>query len=156
VELVVLCGLQASGKSTFRRARLPGHLVVSKDLMARKGKDARQRRQLVAALGAGYDVVVDNTNPTKEERTAIIEIGKTVDAHIVGYYFESAMADCLRRNAERQPSDVVPEVGLRSTRARLTPPSPIEGYNELWYVRIGSLDFEVEPWAPELGANGQR
>jgi predicted kinase len=70
VELVVLVGLQASGKSTFFHERFAEtHQHVSKDLFPHKGnKNGRQEHLLRAALSAGRSVVVDNTNPTPEDR----------------------------------------------------------------------------------------
>jgi len=39
LELVIFIGLQATGKSTFYRARFAAtHVLVSKDLMGRGGK----------------------------------------------------------------------------------------------------------------------
>lgn len=156
VNLVVLCGLQASGKSTFRRAYLPDHEVVSKDMMgSSKRKEARQRRLIVEALEAGRDVVVDNTNPSVEERASILEVAPPYGARVVVYYFESNLADCFARNAERADREVVPPVGIRATRSRLVLPSPEEGFGELWYVRMaGGGAFEVTPWNLEEAANG--
>jgi len=155
MELVVLCGLQASGKSTFRRAYFPNHEAVSKDLMGHaKRKEASQRRLIMAALQAGRDVIVDNTNPTVEDRSAIIDIGRAHEARMVGYYFESVLADCAARNADRETSQVVPEVGLLATRSRLRVPTLDEGFDELWYVRIvDPAGLEVEPWNIETVAN---
>ena len=78
VELVILLGLQASGKSTFFRERFAAtHEHVSKDLFRNNRNRNRRQRELVeAALGAGCSVVVDNTNPTVQERRLLIELGR--------------------------------------------------------------------------------
>lgn len=70
MELVVFVGLQASGKSTFFRERFAAtHEHVSKDLFRNnRNRDRRQRQLIEAALAAGSPVVVDNTNPTPEDR----------------------------------------------------------------------------------------
>lgn len=156
VELVVLCGLQASGKTTFRRSHLAGHVVVSKDLMRNvRYKERRQRALISQALANGHDVVVDNTNPSVEERAPIIELGRSHGARLRGYYFCSVVADCAQRNASRSAGEVVPEVGLFSTAARLRPPSVDEGFDELWFVRFGyGGAFDVLVWEPEVTAHG--
>lgn len=52
MEVVILRGLQASGTSTFGRERLPGHVVVSKDLLRNDRRKALRQRELIAeALG---------------------------------------------------------------------------------------------------------
>src|SRR5207248_10271594 len=70
VELVLLGGLQASGKSSFSRARVAGtHEHVSRDNFPNNRNPARRQAVLVEeALRAGRSVVVDNTNPTPEDR----------------------------------------------------------------------------------------
>src|SRR5690349_2811421 len=74
MELVILSGLQASGKSTFAAERFAAtHVHVSKDRLRNNPKPERRQHQLVAeALAAGRSVVVDNTNPTAEDRAALI------------------------------------------------------------------------------------
>jgi predicted kinase len=156
VDLVLLCGLQASGKSTFRRARFPNHVVVSKDLMPNaRRKEKRQRSLITEALAAGDDVVVDNTNPTAEERASILEVGRLFGARLLGYFFESDFEQCVRRNATRTGRDLVPDVSLRSTRARLVLPSLDEGFDELSFVRLaGAGAFVVTPWPVGTAADG--
>jgi hypothetical protein len=89
VDLVVLVGLQASGKSTFCRQRLvASHTVVSKDAFGNARH--RQRRQMLLvteALAAGRSVVVDNTNPSPAEWQPLIEAGREHGASVVGYWF---------------------------------------------------------------------
>lgn len=73
LEVAVLVGLQASGKSAFYRQRLSGdHELVSKDLFPRgaRRKQDRQMRLVAEALEAGRSVAVDNTNPSPEECAA--------------------------------------------------------------------------------------
>jgi predicted kinase len=98
VELVILVGLQASGKSTFFRERFAAtHEHVSKDLFRNNRNRNRRQRELVeAALGAGCPVVVDNTNPTVQERRLLIELGRQFGARIIGYSFESGCVSALR------------------------------------------------------------
>jgi predicted kinase len=123
-ELVILVGLQASGKSTFFRERFAAtHKHVSKDLFRNNRNRNRRQRELVeAALLAGCPVVVDNTNPTVEERRALIELGRQFGARIVGYAFESGMRERLTRNARRERKARVPDVAIYATAKRLVPP----------------------------------
>ncbi len=161
VELVVFVGLQASGKSTFFRERFAAtHEHVSKDLFRNNSDRNRRQRELIeAALGAGRSVVVDNTNPTVEDRRAPIRLGREFGAKIVGYFFESTPRECLSRNARREGKAKVPDVAIFATAKKLTPPSPAEGFDELFRVRLllDNAGFEVGPYADEeTGQRGPR
>lgn len=153
MELVVFMGLQGAGKSSFYRARFAEtHVHVSKDLFSRnaRNKAARQREQIQAALSAGRSVVVDNTNPTRAERTELLELAQHHGAVALGYYFQSVLVDCLARNARRPDQSRVPSVGLFATSKRLELPSYDEGYAALHYVRLIEPEgFEVSPWKDE-------
>jgi predicted kinase len=100
---VTFVGLQASGKSSFFRERFAAtHEHVSKDLLRNTRNRSRRQAQLIeAALGAGSSVVVDNTNPTVEDRRAPIRLGRKLDAKVIGYYFESTVRECVERNRRR-------------------------------------------------------
>jgi len=145
VELVVFVGLQASGKSTFFRERFAEtHQHVSKDLFPHnRNKNRRQVHLLRAALCAGRCVVVDNTNPTLEDRRALIRLGGQYAARIVGYYFDASVRECLRRNEMREGKARVPDVAIYATAKMLVAPSMEEGFDELLRVRLNDSAFEV-------------
>jgi predicted kinase len=150
LELVVFVGLQGSGKSSFYRARFAGtHDLVSKDLFPHNRNPARRQQQLIEeALSAGRSVVVDNTNPTVQERAELIALARSFGAAVLGYYFESRLADCLERNRGRQGKERVPDVALYATRKRLCRPSLAEDFDRLAYVRLlGEGQFAVLNWS---------
>jgi predicted kinase len=136
-ELAVLIGLQASGKSTFVAARFAAtHVVVSKDLMgSARHKDRRQRREIGAALAAGRNVVVDNTNPGPEQWAPLIALAHDYDARPVAYYFPPEPSASLARNGERPPDRRVPEVGVFATlTAMRVRPSRAHGFEAVYVV----------------------
>jgi predicted kinase len=137
-ELVIFVGLQASGKSTFFRERFAAtHEHISKDLFPNnRNRNRRQTRLIEAALGSGRSVVVDNTNPTSEDRESLIRIGREFGARIVGYSFESKVRECLARNAHREGTSRVPDVAIYVTANRFVAPSRAEGFDELHCVRL--------------------
>lgn len=148
MELVILMGLQAAGKSTFARERFgASHDYVSKDRMgSTRHKEPRQQRLVAAALAAGRSVVVDNTNPSPAEREALIRIGREHGARIVGYFFPPDIAASRARNAARTGHERVPVVAIHATAKRLTPPAYAEGFDALFTVRIApNGGFEVAP-----------
>jgi predicted kinase len=152
-ELILFVGLQAAGKSSFYRARFAGtHELVSKDCLRHNRKPARRQRQLIEeALAAGRSVVVDNTNPRVEDRAELIALARLCGARVVGYYFESRLADCLERNRQRLGKARVPDIALYATRKRLSCPTRAEGFGQLYYVRLlGDDRFEVLDWNEEV------
>jgi predicted kinase len=145
VELVVFVGLQASGKSTFFHERFAQtHQHISKDLFPHnRNKNRRQEHLLHAALSAGRCVVVDNTNPTPEDRRPLVRIGQGYGAKVLGYYFDASVSECLRRNEMREGKARVPDVAIYATAKKLVAPSIEEGFDELLRVRLNDSAFEV-------------
>jgi hypothetical protein len=78
MELVILVGLQAAGKSSFYQARFAGrHTLISKDrLRNSRNRQAQQMALIEQALRRGESVVVDNTNPRIEDRLPLIALGR--------------------------------------------------------------------------------
>lgn len=147
-RLAVLVGLQASGKSTFFARHLaPTHLHVSKDHWPNgRRKEARQRRVVAEALAEGRSVAVDNTNPSVEERAALVGLARAAGVPVVAYWFPPDLDASLRRNAERTGRARVPDVGLFATAKRLQPPTREEGFDALHVVTFdGTGGFTVTP-----------
>jgi predicted kinase len=132
MDLVILMGLQGSGKSTFRRLRFDAtHLVVSKDQFRNNRRP--QRRQMVLieeALTAGRSVVVDNTNPRRLDRQPLLESGRLFGARNIGYILSSGLGASSRRNANRRGKARVPDVALWATASAFEHPSWSKGYDE--------------------------
>lgn len=154
LELVVLSGLPASGKSSFYRDRLAEtHACVSKDAWPNARRpERRQRRLLEAHLREGRSVAIDNTNPTPAERTPLIEIARSLGARVVSATLISSVADALRRNAARQGRARVPDVAIFSVAKRWIAPSLEEGFDRCLEVRIGDEDAGFVVW--EVGGAG--
>ena len=136
LELVIFTGLPGSGKSTYYREHFAAtHVHVSKDLMPNaRGREDRQRMQIEAALAAGRSVVVDNTNPSRDVRAALIAIGRRFGARVIGYYFDVDVRVCIMRNREREGRARVPEVAIFTTRKKLQVPELGEGFDELHVI----------------------
>jgi predicted kinase len=146
MELVVLIGLQAAGKSTFRQHRFDAtHVVVSKDLMRNNRRPARRQEQLMReALGAGKPVVVDNTNALTEDRTELIRLAREFSVAAIGYFLPVPLDESLRGNALREGRTRVPNNGVLATAKRLVAPSLAEGFDELYEVTsTGVGDYVV-------------
>ncbi len=148
VEAVIFVGLQGSGKSTFYRERFfYTHLRLNLDMLKTRH---RERKFLNLCVETGLRFVVDNTNPSRTERAIYIQAAKAAGFRIVGYYFQSRVGDCQRRNLQRPPAQHVPLRGLLGAAGRMERPGWNEGFDELFYVRIDDSErFVVEEWRDE-------
>ena len=137
MDLVILVGLPASGKTTYYRDHFADSYVhVSKDLMPNaRRRDDLQERAIGQALQSGRSVVVDNTNPSPAVRAPLIALGRRHGARIIAYYFETAGKECLVRNRQREGKARVPDVAIFVTSKKLVPPSESEGFDEVHVVK---------------------
>ena len=149
MQLIVFCGIQATGKSTFYQQHFfHSHVRISLDLLRTRH---RERRLLQLCLETQMPCVIDNTNPTRAERAAYIGPARAAGFAVVGYFFESIAAAALLRNQQRPPARQVPDKGIRATRNRLELPQLAEGFDRLHFVRpVGNQDFEITDWQDEI------
>jgi len=143
-ELAVLVGLPGAGKTSFVRARLAGHVHVSKDLMgSARDRNARQIALITRALAAGKAVVADNTNLRVTDRAPLVAAARAAGARVVGYLFDATAKECLARNRGREGKARVPDVAIHVSRARLEPPTRAEGFDALFVVHTEGGEFRL-------------
>jgi predicted kinase len=145
----MLIGCQGSGKSTFyQRHFADTHIRINLDMLRTRN---RERLLFEACLQGQQPMVIDNTNPTPEDRARYIQQAKDAGFQVIGYYLRSRIEDCRRRNMDRPADRIVPLAGLLNTYARLVCPTSQEGFDELYYVWINdSSEFVVKEWADEV------
>ena len=153
MELCIFVGIQASGKSTFFRTHFATtHVHVSKDTLRRSktmNKTAKQLLLVEEALQEGISVVVDNTNPTQEDRESLIALGHHYGATVTGYFFQSTTQESRQRNSERIGKARVPDAAIYITASKLVIPTYEEGFDALWRVSIvGEGRFQVSEVNP--------
>ncbi len=137
-ELVLLVGLPGSGKSTFARRFAATHRLVSLDaLRGRRQPAATQLRLVAEALAAGHSVVVDNVHAAPGARAPLIALGRAHGARVVAYFLDAPRAVCLARNRQRTGRARVPDVAIHVAAARLVPPAPEEGFDEVRRIDAG-------------------
>jgi predicted kinase len=145
---VVFIGSQGSGKSSFFKERFfSTHVHISLDVLKTRH---REQRILEVCLDTNQRFVIDNTNPTRAERIRYLNPAKAARFKMVGYYFQSTIEDCLRRNSERSEDSRVPVVAIVSTVKKLELPSLDEGFDQLFSVRLEDGRFVVEEFKDEV------
>ena len=144
-KLVILMGLQGSGKSTFYQKHLSKDFVrVNLDTLKTRH---RERALIEKCLREGASFAVDNTNPTKEDRARYIPAAKAEGYRVIGYFLGSEVRDCLVRNARREGKARVPDVAIFGTSKRLERPAYAEGFDELYFVHNDDAEMIISEWA---------
>lgn len=82
--MVIFVGSPASGKSTFWKNFLPQYSRVNRDTLKTKEKCYKVAEQ---EMLQGKSVVIDNTNPKKEDRKYFIDLGKKMGFKIRCFEF---------------------------------------------------------------------
>ncbi len=92
MQAIIFIGIQATGKTTFYNDRFFNtHVRISLDLLKTRH---REHEFLTTCLRTRQSFVVDNTNPTIEDRKRYIDMVKDAKYEVIGYYFESKISGC--------------------------------------------------------------
>lgn len=148
MEIVLFCGIQASGKTTFYlKTFFKSHVRISLDQLNTRNKE---ETLLTACLSVQQPVVIDNTNPTREERKRYIEMAKGKKYKVIGYYFQSKLSLARERNEKREGKEKIRDAGLLGTYKKLELPSIEEGFDKLFFVETENDEFIIKDWQNEV------
>ena len=134
MQLIVFCGVQASGKSSFYQQYFANtHLRLNLDMLK-----TRHRENILfeAALASKTKLVIDNTNPDLLSRSRYIQRAIDAGFEVIAYYFATDLASTLKRNRQRSGKANIPEAGVRATYKKLEIPKISEGFSEIFQVQI--------------------
>jgi hypothetical protein len=107
-RVIVVCGLQGAGKSTWIDQQPDTKSVI----------------------------YFDGALPGARHRKPIIEIARKHHAKIEAVWINVPLALALERNASRSPDQIVPEESIRSVASRFEPPSIEEGFENVSVVIV--------------------
>jgi predicted kinase len=135
MHAIVLCGIQASGKSSLvRRNWYDSHVRLNQDMLR-----TRQREDILlhACLAMQAPFVADNTNVTRSRRLRYLQLARAAGyASVELYFFPIGLDAALERNARRSGAQRVPDLALRGTFAKLEAPTPDEGWDRMYQVQL--------------------
>lgn len=72
-QVIIFVGSPASGKSTFWKTHLSDYTRVNRDTLKTREKCLKVAEE---ALKKNENVVIDNTNPTAQDRKSFIDLAK--------------------------------------------------------------------------------
>lgn len=142
-KIYIMIGIQGSGKSEFCRRFLPDVARVNLDTLKTRNNEKRMIAELHVA---GSDYVVDNTNPTRDDRARYIVQAKSEGYRIIGYFMQSRLQDCITRNNLREGKARIPANAIAATSNKLEMPSKAEGFDELYFVQNDGTTMTISEW----------
>jgi len=146
-KMVIMIGIQGSGKSTFYRKFLSeDYERINLDTLKTRNNEWRAIEDCILRDAC---FAVDNTNPTKADREKYILIAKAHGYHIIGYYMQSILRECVKRNNLREGKEKVPATAIAATSNRLELPSLKEGFDELFFVENDGKTMNIRKWRDE-------
>lgn len=142
---ILFIGIQGCGKSWYYDHFLAQEFEhINLDALHTRNKE---RIAIEEAIFYGRNIVIDNTNPTKEDRQRYIPTFRAAGYRIEGYFFESRVQDCIRRNAQRTGKARVPNAAIAATSNKLELPSKEEGFDSLYFIaREGETIMKRTEW----------
>lgn len=130
MNIVILSGIQAAGKSTLYANRFAdSHKLLSLDALRSRLEEHRVMTELIELR---EPFVVDNTNPTPEVRAKYITAAKAAGYRVIGYQIEVPVRIAIARN--RQRGGTIPDAAIWATAKKMLPLSYEEGFDEI--IRI--------------------
>ena len=139
----IMIGIQGSGKSEFCRHFLPEMCRINLDTLKTRNNEKRRFEDCIAQ---DIDFVVDNTNPTREDRARYIPVSKENGYHVVGYFMLSRLQECIARNNLREGKRKIPAKAIAMTSNKLEIPSFDEGFDELYFVSNDGAEMKISEW----------
>lgn len=134
MQAILFIGIQGAGKSTFYWQNFfNSHVRISLDLLKTRN---RESKFLKLCLDSQSRFVVDNTNPTADERMRYIGPAKEKKYEIIGYFFDAGFEEANERNQQRLGKARIPEAGLRHYLKQFQKPRIEEGFDQLYRVRL--------------------
>ncbi len=145
MQAILFTGIQATGKSTFyKHYFVDTHIRINLDMLKTR---LREHILVNACIEAKQPFVVDNTNPSVENRQKYITLAKKAGFKVIGYYFQSKLKEALQRNSTRTGKACIPEQGIRAAYGKLQIPTFSEGFDMLYYVTINiDNSFTIKEW----------
>ena len=158
-ELIVMCGLSASGKSSIAKELAVKHdaYIVSSDAIreeiCRDVADQSKNEEVFKIfhkrireyLNKEQNVIADATNITMKSRRAIIENVRKLDVEKICYIIPKKFKDCIRDNRNRKHP--VPEEVIAAQRSKFQIPFKEEGWEE---IIIYDMDYTyADKFTPE-------
>lgn len=138
LHVIVMCGLAASGKTSFYSNHLQrfGYFCISRDTLKTMEKC---RKTCATNLQNQTNCVIDNTNVEVEARKAWTELCRKHNATALLFHFDVSVAQSLHNNIFRRIIGVnspVTELVIRSQNKHFVKPTAGEGFDAIYKINF--------------------
>jgi predicted kinase len=116
-ELVILVGMQGSGKTYYCKSELPGHERISQDEGPRRYPGVLRRLQELLRDGAPR-IVIDRTNPMRRQRQEFVAVARAAGYRVKIVYLDIPEEKCRERIRTRRGHPTLAEDQMRVAIAR--------------------------------------
>ncbi len=148
MQAIIFTGIQASGKSTYYYQNFfNSHVRMCMDLLNTRNKE---NKFLETCLETQSRFVVDNTNPSQEERKKYINLAKKHKYEVIGYYFSCSLEEAISRNSFRRGKEKIPDIGIKGCYSKLEIPKIEEGFDKLYFINLIDNKFTIKEWNHEI------
>jgi bifunctional polynucleotide phosphatase/kinase len=135
LEMIIMIGPPASGKSTFsERYFVPhGYERVNRDTLGTAAKCLKVAKD---TLDEGVSVIIDNTNPSVSGRSDYINLARSQNIPVRCFYFQTSLELAAHLNYVRVRETGgkvrrIPEVAYKMYKKNFEPPTTEEGITEI-------------------------
>ena len=151
MEMIMLIGIPASGKSSFYKARLADtHVRINGDMLG--GNHGCEADLAEACFKHGQPLCIDKMNFTPQHREPYLERAKQMGFLRVGYFFVTTREIALERN-QHNPDRIekgLPDIAIHNAAGKLLSPIYSEGFDRLFSVELvtamGAHEYVMTPW----------
>lgn len=147
LEMIILVGLPASGKSTLC-SKFPNHIRINQDQLGNRNDCINATKR---AFQQGNSVIIDRTNINKSQRRYFIDVAKDVNAKIYCIFLNTDALKCIDRAKTRKEHETLScltnseekiiEV-INSFNKSLELPDYAEGFEEIFHF-TNDKDFST-------------
>jgi bifunctional polynucleotide phosphatase/kinase len=131
-DLIIMVGLPASGKSWFSQkiSTKYNYVIINQDILKTKKKCLKE---MECNVKKNLNIIIDNTNPSKETRKEYIDIGIKYNYNIRIIHIDSTYELAMHRNYYRMitKGHLIPEIVYNVYRKNFEKPTIDEKVNEI-------------------------
>lgn len=133
--MIIFCGPPGGGKSTFWRTYLQGYTRINRDTLKTKEKCYKVAED---EIKKGNSVVIDNTNPKKDDRAYFSGLAKKYGYDVRCFFFKTSKDICFHNdymrvvnNKREHLSGKAGSIPIHKWFKDLEEPTVAEGFKEV-------------------------